>query len=109
MSYNRFLELYLREKSGEFSEDDEKELNELRKVNPGCQDIAGMVDQLYEGSLHESKELDEEYLRVRWNSLKEKTIETSAKKANKSKNFQIHVVPIVLVLFMHLGVRLLAE
>ncbi|ANH83567.1 hypothetical protein A8C56_23645 [Niabella ginsenosidivorans] len=81
MSYNRFLELLLRKRSGELSADEQQELNGFLSDNPGYFELSGIVDQLYEAPLKGIKEVDKTYLRKRWEALKEKTAELPARSA----------------------------
>lgn len=78
MSYNRFLELLLRKKSGALSAEEQDELNGFLGNNPNYQELSGMVDQLYETPLKEIGEVDNTYLQERWNALKNKTAQAPA-------------------------------
>lgn len=72
MSYNRFLELLLRQKSGEVTLRETEELNQFLEDNPEFIEVTGIVDQFYDSSLKEVKEIDESYIRERWASLNER-------------------------------------
>lgn len=75
MSYNRFLELLLRKKSGALSVDEQEELNEFLKDNPGYYELSGIVNQMYNTPLNEIQEVDKAYIRKRWDSLRKRTKE----------------------------------
>ena len=83
MSYNRFIELILRKKSARLTNEEQKELDELQENSPGYLEISGFVDQLYELPLKEVREINEDYLEDRWNSLKRRMKHDPASKANQ--------------------------
>ncbi|SDD03577.1 FecR family protein [Niabella drilacis] len=84
MSYNRFLELLLRKKSGALSAEEQEELNGFLGNNPNYQELSGMVEQLYETPLKEIREVDRTYLRKRWDSLKQRTAQLPAGAGNQA-------------------------
>ena len=73
MSYNRFLSLLLKKKSGKLSTGEQQELNTFLRNNPDYYELSGVIDELYEVPLKEIKEVDKTYLKQRWDALKEKT------------------------------------
>lgn len=107
MSYNRFLELLLRKKSGELSAAEQQELNGFLSNNPNYHELSGMVDQLYETPLKEIKEVDKTYLRKKWNALKQKTTGLPSKsntpklqKAGRVKYFYVAAASVAAVLLV---------
>jgi ferric-dicitrate binding protein FerR (iron transport regulator) len=73
MSYNRFLQLLLKKRSGELFPDEQAELEDFLTSNPGYYELSDLVDQVYDTPLNKVKGLSKAYLRKRWNALKKRT------------------------------------
>ncbi|HMR82733.1 MAG TPA: FecR family protein [Niabella sp.] len=108
MSYNRFLELILKKKSGKLSSKEQDELNRFLLDNPSYYELSGMVDQLYSVPINEIKEVDQTYLQKRWVSLKNKAKiketpggkVTSGQKRFRLRYFYLAVTSIAAVLLL---------
>lgn len=89
MSYNRFLELLLRKKSGELSHAEQEELNEFLKDKAGYDEFNGLVEQLYDAPLNEIRGVDNAYIKNRWKSLQKRTNLATQEKSGHLKYYII--------------------